>query len=136
MKRLTAILTAILLTVTLSAQIDVDKKYHAGAGIMFGTWGTFAANSYNITAEKSAMWGMVVATTAGIGKETWDVLDKQIAHVGSGWDFADLGATMIGGAIGTGISYLGLKIFKRSKPYYAAVNGSLTMGIKTTIWRN
>jgi len=34
MKRLTAILTAILMTVTLSAQIDVDKKYHAGAGII------------------------------------------------------------------------------------------------------
>ena len=130
MKRLTVILTAILLTVTLSAQIDVDKKYHAGAGVVFGVWGTFAGNSLELTPEKSALFGMGSATLAGIGKETWDVLDKQIAHVGSGWDFADLGATMIGGAIGTGISYLGLKIFKRSKPYYAAVNGRITTGVR------
>jgi uncharacterized protein YfiM (DUF2279 family) len=131
MKRLTAILTAILLTVALSAQIDVDKKYHAGAGIIFGVWGTFTGNSLELTPEKSTLFGMGSATLAGIGKETWDAIDKKLYDIGSGWDFADLGATMIGGAIGTGISYLGLKIFKKSKPYYVAVNGTMTMGIKT-----
>lgn len=130
MKRLTAILTAILLTVTLFAQIDVDKKYHAGAGIMFGTWGTFAANSCEKTPEQSFMWGVAAATIAGIGKETWDAFDKKVGHMGSGWDFADLGATVAGGVVGAGLSYAALKMFKKSNPYYTAVNGKMTMGIK------
>ena len=126
MKRLTVILTAILLTSAISAQVDYDKKLHAGAGVVIGTWGTLAGNSLDLKPGGSALFGIASATVAGLGKELWDEIEY------GGFDVKDFGATMIGGAVGVGLSYLGLKIFKKSKPYYAAVNGKITIGVK--VW--
>ena len=126
MKRLTAILTAIILTSAISAQIAYDKKLHFAAGAVVGTWGTFAGSSLNLKPEGSALFGIASATVAGLGKELWDEIDY------GGFDVKDMGATVLGGVVGTGLSYLGLKIFKKSKPYYTAVNDKITIGVK--VW--
>lgn len=103
------IIIAILITMPLIAQIPTDKKYHAGAGIVIGTWGTFAGNSLELKPEYCAMVGLGSAAVAGLGKELWDEIDY------GGWDWKDFGATMIGGAIGAGLTYSGLKIFKKKR---------------------
>ena len=129
MKRLTLILTAILLTGVMSGQIAYDKKLHMGAGAVVGVWGTFAGNSLELTPEKSALFGMGSVAVAGVGKELWDVSYRLWGH-NDKFDVKDIGATLIGGVVGVGLSYAGLKIFKRAKPYYATVNDKITMGIK------
>jgi len=107
---------ALLITVSLQAQIDVDKKYHAGAGMVIGTWGTFAGNSLELTPEKSALFGIGSVAVAGIGKELWDEIEY------GGFDIKDVGATMIGGVVGVGLTYVGLKIFKKPAKVYADVS--------------
>ena len=129
MKRLTLILTAILLTGVMSAQIAYDKKLHIGAGAVVGVWGTFAGNSLELTPEQSALFGMGSVAVAGVGKELWDV-SYRLWGYNDKFDVKDIGATLIGGVVGVGLSYAGLKIFKRAKPYYATVNDKITMGIK------
>jgi uncharacterized protein YfiM (DUF2279 family) len=132
MKRLITILTAILLTSAISAQVAYDKKLHIGAGVVVGTWGTFAGNSMNWTPEQSALFGVGSVVVAGVGKEAWDYSWRIFGDTSARFDVKDLGATMIGGAVGVGLSYLGLKIFKKSKPYYATVNNKITIGVK--VW--
>ena len=119
---------ALLITASLAAQIPYDKKLHAGAGVVIGTWGTFAGNSMNFTPEKAALLGITSAAVAGVGKELWDEIEY------GGWDWKDLGATMIGGTIGTGLSYTALKVFKK-KPYIyiGNVRNNLTIGVKIII---
>lgn len=129
MKRLTLILTAILLTGVMSAQIAYDKKLHMGAGAVVGVWGTFAGNSMELTPEQSALFGAGSVVVAGVGKELWDV-SYRLWGYNDKFDVKDIGATLIGGVVGVGLSYAGLKIFKRAKPYYATVNDKITMGIK------
>lgn len=132
MKRLITILTAIFLTSAISAQVAYDKKLHIGAGVVVGTWGTFAGNSMNWTPEQSALFGVGSVVVAGVGKEAWDYSWRIFGDTSARFDVKDLGATMIGGAVGVGLSYLGLKIFKKSKPYYATVNNKITIGVK--VW--
>jgi hypothetical protein len=115
---------ALLITVSLQAQIDVDKKYHAGAGMVIGTWGTFAGNSMNWKPEKAALFGVATAVTAGIGKELWDKIDY------GRFDVKDVGATAIGGVIGAGLSYAALKIFKKPPVIYTATGKGFEIGVK------
>jgi uncharacterized protein YfiM (DUF2279 family) len=127
-----------LITLTCFAQeykIPVDKQYHLGAGVVFGVWGTFAGNSLQWKPEKAALMGLASATVAGVGKELWDEVDYQIGGYGTGFDFRDLGATMIGGVIGVGLTYAGLKIFYRYKPavFVTNVQKCLTVGLRFTI---
>ena len=119
---------ALLIAASLQAQIPYDKKLHAGAGVVVGTWGTFAGNSLNWKPEKAALFGLTSAAVAGIGKELWDEIEY------GGWDWKDLGATMIGGTIGTGLSYVALKVFKK-KPYIyiGNVRNNLTVGVRIII---
>lgn len=98
-----------LITLAAFAQVPTDKKYHAGAGIIIGSWGTFVGNSLDLKPEYSALFGLGSAAVAGLGKELWDEIDY------GGWDWKDFGATMIGGAIGAGLTYTGLKIFKKKR---------------------
>lgn len=115
---------ALLIAASLQAQIDVDKKYHAGAGVVIGTWGTFAGNSLNLSSEKSAMFGLASAVTAGIGKELWDKIDY------GRFDVKDVEATVIGGVIGAGLSYAALKIFKKPPMIYTATGRRFEIGVK------
>jgi uncharacterized protein YfiM (DUF2279 family) len=128
LKHAIAGIALLMLTASLSAQIPYDKKLHAGAGVVIGTWGTFAGNSMNWKPEKAALFGMGSVAVAGLGKELWDEIEY------GGWDWKDLGATMIGGTIGTGLSYAALKIFKK-KPYIYVgnVRNNLTIGVKLII---
>jgi len=124
MKYLTILL--LFLTLTTSAQIPYDKKLHAGAGVLMGTWGTFAGNSMLYKPERAALFGTTSVAVAGLGKEIWDEVEYR------GFDVKDLGATMIGGLIGTGLSYAGLKIFYHYKPkvFIATVNNNVTVGFR------
>jgi len=131
------VLIVMVITLPVSAQteepvIPVDKQYHIGAGVVFGAWGTFCGNSCLFTPEKSAVIGMISATAAGLGKELWDEAEYQVADYGTGFDWADLGATMIGGVIGTGLSYASLKIFYHYKPrvFIGSVQDKMTVGVK------
>jgi uncharacterized protein YfiM (DUF2279 family) len=129
-------LVFMLITLAATAQeqsmIPVDKQYHLAAGAVFGVWGTLVGSSCMFTPEKSALIGLASAAVAGIGKEVWDEADYQVGGYGTGFDWKDLGATMIGGVIGTGLSYAGLKIFYRYKPQVlmSSVQGKLTIGVK------
>jgi uncharacterized protein YfiM (DUF2279 family) len=127
-------LTLITLTAVAQEQplIPIDKQYHLGAGAVFGVWGTLVGNSCMFTPEKSALIGLASATVAGIGKELWDEADYRIMGYGTGFDWKDLGATMIGGVIGTALTYTGLKIFYhyKSQVLLSSVQGKLTYGIK------
>jgi uncharacterized protein YfiM (DUF2279 family) len=123
----------IMMTLAVSAQeVPVDKQYHLAAGAVIGMWGTFCGNSCMFSPEKSALIGMVSVTVAGIGKELWDEADYRIVDYGTGFDWKDLGATMIGGVISTGLTYAGLKIFYHYKPQIllSSVQGNLTIGVK------
>jgi uncharacterized protein YfiM (DUF2279 family) len=117
------IIILLFVTLSLSAQIAYDKKLHVAAGALVGTWGTFAGNAMDLKPEGAALFGISSAAVAGLGKELWDEIDY------GGWDWADFGATMIGGAIGTGLTYAGLKIFKNTKPLAIAVRGTMTVGV-------
>lgn len=114
---------ALLIPSLCYGQIATDKKYHAGAGIVIGVWGTFAGNSIDLSPEKSALFGMGCVTVAGLGKELWDEIDY------GGWDWADFGYTIAGGVIGAGLTYAGIKIFKKAKPVVIAVDSKITVGV-------
>jgi len=137
MKKITLILTAILLTGAMSGQIAYDKKLHIGAGTVVGVWGTFAGNSLELTPEQSALFGIGSVVVAGVGKELWDV-SYRLWGYNDRFDVKDIGATLIGGVIGVGLSYVGLKIYYKHNPrvFTASVNGKMTMGIKMEIWQN
>lgn len=121
MKRL--LFFCLLIPVLSYGQIPTDKKYHAGAGVIIGIWGTFAGNSIDLAPEKSAIFGMGSVAVAGLGKELWDEIDY------GGWDWKDFGATMIGGVVGTGLTYAGLKIFKKHKPVVIANKNEVKIGV-------
>jgi len=100
MKRLTAILTAILFVTTIFAQhfepVPYDKKWHIGAGALAGVWGTFAGNSLELTPEQSALCGVAAATIAGIGKELMDVAPAVFGDKSARFDLMDVAATIEG----------------------------------------
>lgn len=134
MKHLVLIIAAILLTGMVSGQIAYDKKLHVGAGAVAGIWGTFAGNSLELTPEKAALFGVGSALVAGVGKELWDYSWRIFGDTSARFDPADLGATVIGGVIGAGLSYVGLKVYYRHKPqvFMASINGKATMGVRIT----
>jgi hypothetical protein len=79
--------------------------------------------------EKAALFGIGSVAVAGLGKEIWDEIEY------GGFDVNDLGATMIGGVVGVGLSYVGLKIFYKYKPkvFAVAVQNKMTIGLKFTL---
>lgn len=134
MKKSTVIL-AILITGALSAQtfepVPFDKKYHIGAGTLAGVWGTFAGNSLQWSPEESALFGIAMSGVAGIGKECMDVSERWAFKTpGARFDCMDIAATVEGGIIGAGLSYVALKIFKRKPPViYADTNKGIKIGV-------
>ena len=137
MKKLTVIL-AILITGALSAQtfepVPFDKKYHIGAGALAGVWGTFAGNSLEWSPEESALFGVAMSAVAGVGKECMDVTEGWVFKTpGAKFDCMDIAATVEGGIIGAGLSYLALKIFKKKTVLYADINKGFTVGVKVQL---
>ena len=134
MKKITVIL-AILITGALSAQtfepIPFDKKWHIAAGAVAGTWGTFAGNSLEWSPEESALFGVAMSAVAGIGKECMDVSERWVfKNDAARFDCMDIAATVEGGIIGAGLSYVALKIFKKKPPMiYGDVNKGLKIGV-------
>ena len=134
MKKLTVIL-AILITGALSAQtfepVPFDKKWHMAAGTLAGVWGTFAGNSLELSPEESALFGVAMSVVAGIGKECMDVTERWVFKTpGAKFDCMDIAATVEGGVIGAGLSYVALKIFKRKPPViYADTNKGIKIGV-------
>ena len=105
------------------SQIPYDKKLHIGAGFFISTWGTFAADACGYNAEQATLFGLVTAFGAGVAKELAD---------GCGFgtmDIKDFRATMYGGLVGTALSYVGLKVFKKHVPYVFVANKSAVVGI-------
>lgn len=134
MKKTIIISLFLLAGLTASAQIfapiDFDKKYHIGAGVVMGTWGTFTGNSLELTPEQSALFGVATATAAGIGKELWDVSWRLTGDKNAKFDFNDVAATTLGGIVGVGLSYAALKIFKKKPPViYGSANKGLQVGV-------
>lgn len=134
MKKLTAFLIAIILTGTLFSQafepIPFDKKWHIAAGAVAGTWGTFAGNSLEWSPEESALFGVAMSAVAGIGKECMDVAPVVFGNKSARFDVMDIAATVEGGIIGAGLSYVALKIFKKKPPViYANVNKEYKIGV-------
>ena len=133
MKKLTVIL-AILITGALSAQtfepVPFDKKYHIGAGTLAGVWGTFAGNSLEWSPEESALFGVAMSAVAGIGKECMDVAPVVFGNKSARFDVMDIAATVEGGVIGAGLSYVALKIFKKKAPvFYGQTKGKIEIGV-------
>ena len=125
--RKTIIISLLLLAgLTATAQIFTpvayDKKFHIGAGVVMGTWGTFMGNSLELTPEQSALTGMATATAAGIGKELWDLSWRLTGDKSASFDFNDIAATTLGGVVGVGLSYAALKIFKKPAKIYGSVS--------------
>lgn len=126
---------AILLTGAVSAQIvepvPFDKKWHIGAGAIAGIWGTLAGNSLELAPEESALFGVAASVAAGVGKELWDVSWCILGDKSATFDTMDIAATTLGGMIGTGLSYVALKIFKKPPVIYSVVNDkSIQVGVK------
>ena len=124
-----------MLSASIAAQtfepIPFDKKYHIGAGVLAGTWGTFTGNSLELTPEQSALFGVAASVAAGVGKELWDVSWCILGDKSATFDTMDIAATTLGGMIGTGLSYVALKIFKKPPVIYSVVNDkSIQVGVK------
>ena len=135
MKKTIILLIAVLLTGTITAQefkpVPSDKQYHIGAGALAGVWGTFAGNSLELTPEQSALFGVAASVAAGVGKELWDVSWCILGDKSATFDTMDIAATTLGGMIGTGLSYVALKIFKKPPVIYSVVNDkSIQVGVK------
>ena len=134
MKKL-AVILAILITGALSAQtfepVPFDKKYHIGAGTLAGVWGTFAGNSLKWSPEESALFGVAMSAVAGIGKECMDVSERWVfKNDAARFDYMDIAATVEGGMIGAGLSYVALKIFKKKAPaFYGQTKGKIEIGL-------
>ena len=133
MKKL-AVILAILITGVLSAQtfepVPFDKKYHIGAGAFAGVWGTFAGNSLEWSPEESALFGVAMSVVAGIGKECMDVAPVVFGNKSARFDVMDIAATVEGGVIGAGLSYVALKIFKKKAPvFYGQTKGKIEIGV-------
>jgi hypothetical protein len=115
---------AAIATITFNcfSQIPKDKQYHLGAGAFFGVWGTFAGNSCEFTPEKSLLCGIASAMAVGLLKEGADLCGYGTP------EWADLGYTVAGGAIGAGLSYVALKIFKKPPLIYVSTDKGLQLG--------
>ena len=133
LKHLFAAAGIALVTLTATAQfepIPYDKKWHIAAGTFAGTWGTFAGNSLDLSAEESALFGVAAAVTAGVGKELMDVAPRIFGHDEARFDPMDVAATTMGGIIGAGLSYAALKIFKKPPVIYSQVGKGFEIGVK------
>lgn len=134
MKKIIIISLLLLAGLTATAQVFTpvayDKKFHIGAGVVMGTWGTFMGNSLELTPEQSALTGMATAAAAGIGKELWDLSWRLTGDKNAQFDFNDVAATTLGGVVGVGLSYAALKIFKKRPPViYGSANKGLQVGV-------
>ena len=110
----------------LQAQIP-DRSLHIGTGTIAGAWGTWVGSIYfEKSPEKSALIGLGITALAGLGKEGLD------AGTGGKAELRDLGNSMIGGFIGAGLVYMGMKIYQSNVPYITYNNG-LQIGIKIRI---
>ena len=125
-----------VISITISAQsfepVPFDKKYHIGAGTVIGVWGTFTGNSLELTPEQSALFGVATATAAGLGKEIWDISWCLLGDKHATFDTMDIAATTLGGIVGAGLTYLGMKVFKKKTPViYGMVNdNAIQVGVK------
>jgi hypothetical protein len=124
----TIIILALLIPCLVQAQefkpIPIDKQYHIGAGAFAGVWGTFAGNSLDLTPEQSALCGVAATMAAGVGKELWDISWCVLGDKSATFDTMDIAATALGGIVGTGLSYVALKIFKKKPPVIYGMAGS------------
>jgi hypothetical protein len=125
---------ALLIAGVIQAQIvepvPFDKKWHMGAGAVAGVWGTFAGNSLDLSPEGAALFGVATAFVAGLGKEAMDVSEEIIFGKEHNFDPMDVAATALGGIIGAGLTYAGLKIFKKPPVIYGfADTKSVQVGI-------
>ena len=130
----TIIILALLFPVIMQAQefnpVPPDKQYHIGAGAFAGVWGTFAGNSLELTPEQSALLGVAASVAAGVGKELWDVSWCILGDKSATFDTMDIAATTLGGIVGTGLSYVALKIFKKPPVIYgAATSKGVQVGV-------
>lgn len=98
---------ALLLSTTVSAQIQTDKVAHFGAGYVSGVIATGLTKPSKLTWFKSVGISLGVSTAIGVGKECYD-LSK-----GKEFSFKDAGVTIIGGILG-GVS-VKIVIFKTNK---------------------
>jgi len=111
---------------TLQAQLP-DRSLHIGAGTVAGAWGTWVGSIYfEKSPEKSALIGLGITALASGGKELIDY------GTGGKVELRDFGNSMFGGFIGTGLVYMGMKIFQSNVPYISFNNG-LQIGIKIKI---
>ena len=109
MKRILIILLLIT-SLTAYSQIAKDKQYHFYAGATIGVIGTLTTDNDRLR----PVYGIALATAAGIGKESMDM-------IGFGKpEWKDLGATVVGGVVSvgivTGIRTI-IKKVKRNKQY-------------------
>lgn len=121
-------LLIILLFLPLLSQAQLpDRSLHIGAGTVAGAWGTWVGSVYYKSPEKSALVGLGITALATGGKELIDY------GTGGKVEMRDFMNTIKGGFIGTGVVYMGMKIFQSSVPYLSFNDKGLTVGIKLRI---
>jgi putative lipoprotein len=91
MKKLILLFTIALTSQLCTAQIAPDKIFHFAGGAFISAATTAVVYETTGNKKKAYIWGTVMATLAGIGKEAYD------EHTYGGWDNKDLGATILGG---------------------------------------
>lgn len=98
---------ALLISTTVSAQIQTDKVAHFGVGYVSGVIATGLTKPSKLTWFKSIAIGFGTSATLGIGKEIYD------KSKGKEFSYKDIGATVLGGIIGS-VS-VKIVIFKTNK---------------------
>lgn len=133
------LITIALLTLTMAVQAQVftpipnDKVYHIGAGAVLSTWGTFAGKSLELSDENALLMGIGTGVAAGVGKELWDVSWRLFGYKDQ-FDVNDIAATTLGSIVGAGLTYAGIKIFKKKPPVIYGVldKRNIKLGIVKT----
>ncbi len=107
MNKILPLIIFLIFSISLNAQqIPKDKQLHFTAGAVIGGWGTLTVSQE--TLWKPAIAGVLWATVAGAGKESYDKM------TGGKFDVKDLGATVIGSIVSVGI-ITGIKAIKKHK---------------------
>lgn len=109
MKKVILLLT-IIISINLNAQIAQDKQKHLIAGGLIGSSVTYFTLENSNDFGKSFLHAMAFTAGAGIGKECWDVFFYK-----SNFDLDDLGATMIGGFVGSVVA--GVLAWDEERPF-------------------
>lgn len=100
-----SILIILLFTTVCNGQIiPKDKQLHIYCGAASGTW--FYTLGQN---KRPVLYGITGSALVGIGKESWDKIN------GRPFDMRDLGFTIIGGVISSGIITGIRKMIKHKK---------------------